>query len=83
MAALRIEKKPYGPGIEEVRVSGFTDSELSELKSMEHREAQEKLIDLLDRRNNNIGTNWANGYGIYGIWFDNEFAYLNIGISCD
>ena len=83
MAALKIDRKPYGPGLEEVRVSGFSDGELSELKSMEHREAQQKLIDLLNRRNNNIGTCWANGNGIYGIWFDNEYAYLNIGSSSD
>jgi len=66
-----------------MRISNFQDGELSELKSMEHREASEKLLDMLDRRNGNIGTCWHNGNGIYGIWFDNEFAYINIGKSCD
>lgn len=66
-----------------VKIAGLTDSELSELKSMEHNEARETLLGMLDFRNNGIGTEWACGYGVYGMWFDNEFAYLNIGKSCD
>ena len=81
--ALKIDRRPYGSGIEEVRVSGFKEGELSELKGMEHREAREKLIEMLDARNEGIGTTWSCGNGVYGIWFDNEYAYLNIGTNCD
>ena len=70
-------------GKQTMRIGGFGDGELSELKSMEHREASEKLLDLLDYRNNGTGTCWHNGYGVYGVWFDNEYAYVNIGTSCD
>ena len=66
-------------GLRTMRIGGFGDGELSELKSMEHREAKEKLLEMLG----NTGTCWHNGYGVYGLWFDNEFAYLNIGTSCD
>lgn len=84
MARLTIESVPYGGvGICTMRVSGFNDGELNELKSMEHREAVDKLIEMLDSRNNREGTAWACGYGIYGVWFDNEYAYVNIGSSCD
>ena len=83
MAALKIEKTTYSRGIDSVKITGFNNGELNELKSMEHHEAKEKLLDMLDNRNNNIGSNWAMGYGIYGLWFDNEAAYLNIGSSCD
>lgn len=66
-----------------MRISGFKEGELSELKSMEHKEACEKLLEMIDSRNNGIATCWHNGNGIYGIWFDNEFAYVNTGSSCD
>ena len=84
MSALKIESVPFGGvGIVTQRISGFADGELNELKSMEHHEAQEKLLDMLDYRNNNTGTCWKCGYGVYGLWFDNEYAYVNIGSSCD
>ena len=85
MRKLRIDEMPQrGLGsLVTMRVTGFEEEELRELKSMEHREASEKLIEILNRRNGNIGTCWSQGYGIYGIWFDNEAAYVNIGKSCD
>lgn len=81
--ALKIEKKQYSPGIDTMTITGFNDGELSELKSMEHHEAREKLLEMLDSRNGGIGKQWVCGYGVYGLWFDNEAAYLNIGSSCD
>lgn len=70
-------------GMDTMRIGGFGDGELSELKSMENREAKEKLIDLLDLRNDGIGSAWACGGGVYAVWFDNEYAYMNVGSSCD
>lgn len=80
---LTVEKWHATSGINTMRVSGFTDGELGELKSMEHGEATEALLGMLDNRNGGIGTEWHNGYGIYGVWYDNEYAYINIGRSCD
>jgi len=80
---LNIEKRPCGSGMETVKITGFYDGELSELKSMEHYEAKNKLLDMLNVRNGGIGTMWMCGYGVYGLWFDNEAAYLNIGTSCN
>jgi hypothetical protein len=72
-----------GKGMKAVQISGFSDGELNELKSMEHMEAKEKLLDMLDDRNDGIGTQWMCGDGVFGLWFDNEAAYLNVGTSCD
>ena len=83
MARLTIEERKCSSGINTVKITGFSDGELSELKSMEHYEAKEKLLEMLDTRNDGIGTCWMCGYGVYGLWFDNEAAYLNIGSSCD
>ena len=84
MSRLIIETIPAGRvGIVTQKITGFRDGELNELKSMEHHEAEKKLLQMLDDRNNNEGTCWACGYGVYGMWFDNEAAYMNIGSSCD
>lgn len=66
-----------------MRIGNFLEGELSELKSMEHHEAGDTLMDMLDRRNKGIATTWQCGYGTYGFWFDNEYAYVNVGTSCD
>lgn len=82
--ALTINTIPSGRrGMETKKITGFRDGELSELKSMEHGEAKRKLLDMLDYRNEKLGTEWMCGPGVYGLWFDNEAAYLNIGSSCD
>ena len=84
MAKLRVEKIESGrPGMDTMKISGFADGELKELKSMEHFESGEKLLEMLDDRCNGQGTVWRCGYGVYGHWFDNEFAYINVGNSCD
>ena len=84
MARLTIERIDAGrSGMDTMRIGGFTDGELSELKSMDHYEAKEVLLDMLDRRNEGQGTCWMCGNGVYGLWFDNEFAYLNVGTTCN
>jgi len=84
MAKLTIEKMnslASGRGMVPMRIGGFTDGELSELKSMDHFEAKEKLLEMIDSRNDGIGTLWMCGDGVFGLWFDNEYAYLNVGTS--
>ena len=83
MARLTIEKNPWGMGMTTVKIGGFAEGELNELKSMEHYEAKYKLLDMLDQRNDGQGTRWHNGNGVYGLWFDNEYAFFQIGNSCD
>ena len=83
MARLTIERRPCTSGMDTMKITGFTDAELSELKSMEHYESKETLLDMLDNRNDGIGTQWSCGYGVYGLWYDNDAAYMNIGTSCD
>lgn len=83
MARLTIERKPCTNSMDTMKITGFSDSELSELKSMEHYESKDALLDMLDSRNSGQGTLWACGYGVFGHWFDNEAAYINVGKSCD
>ena len=80
---LKIEKSRCSSGLDTLRISGFTDEELYGLKKVSNNEAKDMLIEMLDERNNGEGTCYACGYGIYGVWFDNEFAYMNVGTTCD
>ena len=83
MAQLNVEFSPCGHGMETAKITGFEDGELNELKSMEHHEAKMTILGMLDNRNGGIGTCWMCGPGVYGLWFDNEAAYMNVGTSCD
>ena len=83
MEKLIVEKLDSCGRMDTMKIAGLTDGELSELKSMEHYESGEKLLEMLDFRNNGLGTAWHNGPGVWSHWFDNEFAYVNIGRSCD
>jgi hypothetical protein len=83
MEKLDIKCIQTNSGLQTMKVTGFSEEELYALKKMSHSEAREKLLEMLDERNGNTGTCWKCGYGVYGIWFDNEAAYVNIGSSCD
>lgn len=83
MDSLIISKTPCGSGMHTAKITGFTDAELSDLKRIPNADAKVVLLAMLDNRNNGIGTTWQCGYGVYGLWFDNEAAYVNIGSSCD
>ena len=83
MEKLKTEKRRYGPGMDTMKVSGFTDEELYRLKALPNAEAKEEVIRIMDERNNGEGTCYALGYGIYSLWFDNEAAYMNVGTTCD
>lgn len=72
-----------GGGLTTKKISGLTAEELQALKFMRNSEATDRLMELLDKRNDNLGTRWQCGYGVYAVWFDNEFAYVNIGNSSD
>ena len=66
-----------------MKVSGFTEKELSELNSMDYREMKETVLTMLDFRNNGKGTCWHNGYGVYQMWIRDGAVYVEIGNSCD
>lgn len=83
MAKLNIEKLSSSSRMDTVKITGFKDGELVRLKTIPHSEAEERLLTMLDERNGNLGTCYKCGYGVYGMWFDNEAAYLNVGNSCD
>ena len=83
MAKLTVETIPCTGGMDTKKITGFNDGELNELKSMDHFEAKHKILDMLDYRNGGVGTCWMCGPGVYGLWFDNEAAYMNVGKSCD
>lgn len=83
MERLTIKQIGIQSGLATQMITGFSDDELRQLKNLPHEEAEQRLIAMLDKRNDGLGTAWACGYGMYGLWFDNEATYVNIGNSCD
>ena len=70
-------------GMKTMMIDGLTDAELKSLKSLPNDVAKEEILRIVDERNDGLGTCWKCGNGIYGVWFDNECAFVNIGDSCD
>lgn len=83
MARLSITPMDTMGGVQTMRIGDFAEGELQELKAMPNLDAKEKLLTMIDERNDGRGTCWLCGYGVYGLWFDDEFAYIRIGTSCD
>ena len=83
MSPLKIETHCRNIGTQTMKVTGFTEPELSELNSMDYREMKDKVLDILDSRNGNTGTCWHNGYGVYSMWINNGAVFVEIGNTCD
>ena len=88
LAPLKIEETPaHSKTFKQMTVTGFTGEELEEIKRLNSelgkKEAEERALEILDKRNKGTGTCWANGYGVYGFNVgDNGVTFL-IGSSCD
>lgn len=80
---LTIEELDRQGGMRTMKISGFADGELEKLKSKPNMVAEEMLMNMIDARNDGTATVWNCGYGVYGTWFDDEFAYVRIGTSSD
>ena len=66
-----------------MKVTGFTERELSELNSMTYHEMKESVLDVLDRCNDGLGSRWKCGYGVYQMWISNGAVFVEIGNSCE
>lgn len=84
---LKIENEPYSLGMVRKIVTGFSDEEIEEINKMyfddDKEGAQERALEIIDKRNNNIGTCWHNGYGIYGFSLKTNGCTFIVGNSCD
>lgn len=83
MKPLTVELHAQSVGMKCMKITGFTEAELSELNSMDYREMKETILRVLDDRNGNLGTCWACGYGVYNAWVSNGAVYVDIGANCD
>ena len=83
MTRLTIEPMDSMNGMQTMRIGNFAEGELQELKKLPNPEAKDALLTMVDERNDGRGTTWQCGYGVFGLWFDNEYAYIRIGTSCD
>lgn len=86
-APLKIETEPYSPGIVQKVVTGFTGEEIEELNKLysdgDKDGAEERALEIINKRNGNIGSCWHNGYGIYGFALGRSGCTFKVGSSCD
>lgn len=83
MSQLKIKEGNALCGTRTMEVHGFTESELSELNSMDYNEMKETVLNTLDEYCDGIGTRWHNGYGVYNMWIKDGAVFVEIGKSCD
>ena len=83
MEPLKIETEFKRNGYQIKKITGFTAFELDRLNMMPYQDMKEHLLDMLDKRNGNLGTCWHNGYGVYQMWVGADAMFVEIGDSCD
>ena len=83
MSPLKIATEHDRGGVKIMKVTGFTPFELDMLNRMPYQDMKEKLLTMLDDRNNGLGTCWHNGNGVYQMWVGADGMYVEIGSSCD
>lgn len=83
MEQLKIETFRKNIATTTMKITGFSEKELTELNSMDYREMKETIVDTLDRRNHGAGSMYHNGYGMYQAWIRDGAVYIEVGNSCD
>ena len=81
--ALTIETAYKNTDTDTMKITGFTEQELSELNSMSYRDMIDTVLGILDNRNGCIGSCWKCGYGVLQMWISNGAVFVEIGNSCD
>lgn len=62
-----------------MKVTGYSEREISELNSMDYRDMKERVLKDLG----SVGICWALGYGVYTMWISGSDVMVEIGKSCD
>lgn len=75
---LTVVQNPFGMGEKFFIIKGLTEEELYDLKTLSNDDALSKLLDILDERNDDLGTIWWRSSVVCCGWFDNEFAYIKL-----
>lgn len=88
LAPLKIEEEAaHSKAFKHMTVTGFTSEEMEEIQKLNSDvgkdAAKERALEIIDKRNHNRGTCWANGYGIYGFNVGRSGCSFLIGSSCD
>ena len=81
-AKFTITEVASGESMRVMQISGFADGELDTLKSMNNQDYQKagrSLLDMLDERNDEIGTILWRSDGVFAWWFTSGNAYIVTG----
>lgn len=84
--ALQVSVFYEGVGSKVMKVDGFDDGDLEDLRRMDYRDMMKQVTDALDRCNGGLGTCWHNGNGILSVYMNGQYPksiFVEIGKSCD
>ena len=84
--ALKVTVFYEGVGSKVMKVDGFSDEDLDDLRRMDYRDMKKQVLDALDACNNNLGTCWQNGNGVLSMYMNGvhpKSIFVEIGKSCD
>ena len=80
------EEPGFGHATSIMRVSGFSVEEMKELSKLPVMKMEERVLEMINQRNNGIGTCWHNGNGVYRVYISQmcpDSVFVEIGKSCD
>lgn len=80
---LGIETFREGLGVRCLKLTGFSEEEIQELAHCDYRDLKKRVVEIANERNNNIGTCWERGYGVYNAWTHGNEVFIEVGVSCD
>ena len=84
--ALQVSVFYEGYGSKVMKIDGFSDEDLDELRRMDYRDMKKEVLEALDRYNGGLGTCWQNGNGVYSAYMNGQYPksiFVEIGKSCD
>lgn len=77
--AIKIETFRSGLGVDCMKLTGFSESELSELNSMDYRDMKATIVAVLDNRNNGLGSEWVEKRDLFNAWIREGAVFVEIG----
>ena len=84
--ALQVTTFYEGYGSKVMKVDGFSDSDLDDLRRMDYRDMIQQVLEALDKCNGGMGTQWKAGYGVFSAYMNGQYPksiFVEIGKSCD
>lgn len=83
MDALKVDRERQTNRTSIMRITGWTEQELEDLRHLHYQDMKNAVLEELDRRNGGLGTCWHNAYYVFQMWVRDDAVMVEIGNSSD